>query len=831
MIDDLNDYIGAYGHPNAYTPNIDRLAGEGAIFLNAHAQAPLCGPSRASIMTGLRPSTTGIYGQIEDESIASASEATWRIKFLPAYLGEQGYHTMGVGKLFHRHVPEGVLDESGGRSKGFGPKPPNREFFHWNGEGTSTDWGAFPEDDSLMPDVASADWAIERLAREYQQPFFLGVGFLRPHVPFYVPQKWFDLYDRAAIVTPPYRPDDMEDMPKIVSRIDDLPMMPTTEWAIEHDQWRSIIEAYLACVSFVDHQVGRILEALEESGHRDNTFIILLSDHGYRLGEKGTFAKHALWQEATRVPLIIAGPGIDPGTRVEEVVELLDLYPTILDLADLPAYSRNEGRSLVPLIHGEHPQGARFAITTYGRNNHAVVANGYRYIQYEDGSEELYDHWKDPYEFTNVATDPVYENVRRMLRNKLPKRNRLWAPASEYPFNAYFENQREEQAAAFDFSVEEAIQYCVLKAGLTAEKLKDRSGMPVSIEHGENFWSLRPSDRWAWTNGFWAGILWYAYEASGDAALKAEAMAFTEALKATVHRKIKSHDIGFIANCGFGNGYRLTGIDAYRDALLSAADRLAGLFNAKAGTLLSWPSRVHDGTYAPHNTIIDSMMNLELLFKAADLSGKARYREIAIAHADTVMRHHIRPDGSTSHLVVFDRAGNAVRQVTHQGYADDSTWARGQAWGIYGFTVCYRETGARRYLETARTLARTYLKRLPADGIPYWDFDDPAIPDAPRDASAAAIAASALLELSGLIEDAALAENYRDAAVEMLTTLSTGAYRTFDRNSAFLDHSTGNKPRNREVDVPIIYADYYYLEALLRLRAIDSERATDSTDQ
>ncbi|MEL7162802.1 MAG: sulfatase, partial [Bacteroidota bacterium] len=315
-VDDLNTMIGAFGeYPGVKTPNLDRLAARGTLFTNAHCQAPLCGPSRASLMTGLRPSTSGIYGMIRDDSVRSSNPVTKDQLLLPEYFRREGYRTMGVGKLFHQHAPRGLFEESGGRTKGFGPLPPER--FVWDGYGTSdrkhygrtsTDWGAYPETDTLMPDHQSVSWANARLDRQYDRPFFLGVGLFRVHVPLYVPQKWFDLYPLEEVVTLPYRADDLEDLPPIAFRINDLPMMPTTEWAITSGEWPRVIQAYLACISFVDYEIGRLLDALDASEHADNTVIVLWSDHGYRLGEKGTFAKHALWGVATRVPLLFAGP-------------------------------------------------------------------------------------------------------------------------------------------------------------------------------------------------------------------------------------------------------------------------------------------------------------------------------------------------------------------------------------------------------------------------------------------------------------------------------------------------------------------------------------------
>ena len=290
-IDDLNDWLGCMnGHPNAKTPNIDRLAKRGTLFMNAHCQAPLCGPSRASIMTGLRPTTTGIYGQINDEDIKSANPVTAKVTFLPSYFRTHGYKTMGVGKLFHNFAPEGVFEEAGGREKGFGPKPEKRFYYDpaWFDKpgGTQTDWGAYPEKDDQMPDFRTAQWARERLTEDHNRPFFLAVGFLRPHVPWYVPQKWFDLFPLDSIQLPPYLKDDQADIPELSLKLHDVPMMPTTEWAIANGEWKKIVQAYLACIAFVDHYVGSVIKALEESPYANNTIVVLWSDHGYHIGEK-----------------------------------------------------------------------------------------------------------------------------------------------------------------------------------------------------------------------------------------------------------------------------------------------------------------------------------------------------------------------------------------------------------------------------------------------------------------------------------------------------------------------------------------------------------------
>ncbi len=447
-IDDLNDWLGCMnGHPNAITPNIDRLAAGGVLFMNAHCQAPLCGPSRASVMTGLRPSTTGIYGMIDDDKITLDNPVTEEIIFLPQYFRNNGYHTMGIGKIFHQHAPDGAFDESGGRVRGFGPTP--KERFVWSGrpgkegyEGTSTDWGAYPAADSLMPDYQSVQWAIERLNREYKQPFFLAVGFLRPHVPWYVPQKWFDLHPLESIKEPPYFKEDLDDLPAIVREIDDLPMMPSTEWAIESGEWPKMIQAYLACISFVDHYVGELLDALEKSNHSDNTIILLWSDHGYRMGEKGTFAKHCLWEAGTKAPLIIAGPGIQKNKKVESPAEMLSIYPTLLELCNLEPYAENEGISLVPVLKGTDNSVQGYALTTYGWGNHSIRTKNQRYIRYNDGSEEFYDHTNDPNEWYNLVSTGNTVNITKELRRFLPETDKPYAKHSYYNFNPYFANDK-----------------------------------------------------------------------------------------------------------------------------------------------------------------------------------------------------------------------------------------------------------------------------------------------------------------------------------------------------------------------------------------------------
>ena len=359
---------------------------------------------------------------------------------------------------------------------------------------------------------------------------------------------------------------------------------------------------------------------------------------------------------------------------------------------------------------------------------------------------------------------------------------------------------------------DEALDYCVKKVTGVQERLgADYGESPRNIAPGDCRWNLTPVCQENWTMGFWPGILWYAYEASGDAALETAARGYTEALDFIARQPAYDHDIGFIMFPSFGNGFRLTGDPAYKEAVLATAERLAALFNPAVGTILSWPREVPN--FGGHNTIMDNMLNLETLLWAAENGGDPAWKDIAITHADTTMRYNFRPDGTSYHVAVYDAETGAYQySCTHQGYADDSMWARGQAWGIYGYTMVYRFTREPRFLEFAQKIADVYLARLPADKVPYWDFCDPAIPNASKDASAAAVVASALLELSTYTDG-----KYRADAEAMLRSLYEN-YRAPEGCDSFLLHSTGHHPAGKEIDYSIVYADYYFIEALLRLK-------------
>ena len=383
-------------------------------------------------------------------------------------------------------------------------------------------------------------------------------------------------------------------------------------------------------------------------------------------------------------------------------------------------------------------------------------------------------------------------------------------------------------------NVEKDLAYCHRQVGRALEGLKRSGGwdymqMPRNIlaedlQAGRTEWNCRPATPEEWCGGFWPGVLWYDYEYSGEAYIGRQARNYTASLGYLADRDPYDHDLGFLVYCSFGNGMRIEPSAAYRDIIVGTARQLVRLFNPRVGTILSWPREV-DRQGWPHNTIMDNMMNLEMLFWASRNGGGQDLYDIAVRHAETTMRHHFRPDGSCYHVAVYDTlTGDFVKGVTHQGYSDASMWARGQSWAIYGYTMVYRETRDPRFLDFAQKVTDIYLKRLPErsdDWVPLWDFDDPS-PSAPKDASAACVVASALLELCGYVPEEK-GKEYREAAERMLESLGR-FYQSGDRCVSFLLHSTGHHPAGSEIDASIIYADYYYYEALLRLRRLRQGR-------
>ncbi len=421
IVDDLNDWVTALGdHPQVKTPHIDRLAASGTVFANAHAQAPICGPSRASLLSGLYPAQTGIYGQIKDFQLGPAVAAVSPTLLLPQYLRSHGYYAAGRGKVSHQGAQEGMFDEYHPRTKredDYGPYP--KERFKWSDTRTQTDWGAYPDRDEDMIDFVTAQWGAQFLARDHANPFMLALGFVRPHVPWYVPQAWLDKFPLDEIEMPKVLDSDFDDIPQAGKDLAAVPQMPTLEWAQQNDEWRPMMQAYLASIAFVDHCVGMVMQALESTGRAGDTLVCLASDNGYHLGEKQRFAKMSLWGRSTRVPLMFAGPGVEAQV-IADPVGLIDIYPTVLDMLALPVNPENAGRSLAPVLTKAAMLPVKPQVSVFGRGNFAVIDARYRYIRYADGSEELYDLVTDPMEWHNLAGNADMASVKARLASHIP---------------------------------------------------------------------------------------------------------------------------------------------------------------------------------------------------------------------------------------------------------------------------------------------------------------------------------------------------------------------------------------------------------------------------
>ncbi len=450
-IDDLNDWIGCMGgHPQVKTPNLDRLAKRGTLFLNAHCQSPLCNPSRTSVMLGLRPSTTGVYSlQPAFRTIPKYQDYV----SLPKAFAANGYATSTCGKMYHKDAGKDEF-ETVGRPQARPKGRPKKRFV--DPQVSRLDWGPWPPKDSDQRDFQNAGWAVDQLKNmSGEKPFFMAVGFSKPHVPLYASQKWFDLYPVESIILPPTRKDDRADTPRFSWNIHWKLPEPRLKAVEAGGEWKNKVRAYLACISFMDAQIGRLLDALDAGGLTDNTIVVCWSDHGYHLGEKEITGKNTLWDPSTRVPLIFAGPGIAKGGRCERPTELLDIYPTLAELCQLQSVPAElEGLSLVPLLKNAKSPRSRPAITSHGPGNDTVRTETHRYIRYADGSEELYDMKKDPEEFTNLASRPGTKSLKQELASFLPKKPAKPVPGSnarlvelkEDGF-VYWQNERIEKGA------------------------------------------------------------------------------------------------------------------------------------------------------------------------------------------------------------------------------------------------------------------------------------------------------------------------------------------------------------------------------------------------
>jgi arylsulfatase A-like enzyme len=417
-VDDMNDWIGPFGgYPGIKTPNIDKLAQKGVIFKKAYCSAPACNPSRASLLTGVRPSTSGVYHNNQPWRPVLKDAVT-----IPQYFTAHGYEVKGAGKIFHNAFNDKVswpsyFDVPASPEP---PKAPVNGFAHF-------DWSPVNVQDEDMGDYKVVNEGIGFLKDKHEKPFFLAVGFTRPHLPWYVPQKYFDQYPLSSIKLPKTIENDLNDVPDAGVKI--AKPKGDHKFITEHKQWEKAIQGYLASITFADGQIGRLLDALEKSEYAKNTVIVFFGDHGWHLGEKEHWRKFALWEEASRVPFIVYAPGLSKANGVSErTVNLMDIYPTLTELCKLPAKKGVEGNSVVPLLKNPAAAWSHPSITTHGLGNHAVRSEKYRYIRYNDGSEELYDHDADPQEFKNLAKDAKYASVKSELAKSLPAVNAKDAP-------------------------------------------------------------------------------------------------------------------------------------------------------------------------------------------------------------------------------------------------------------------------------------------------------------------------------------------------------------------------------------------------------------------
>ncbi len=434
-VDDMNDWVSHLGgHPQSITPNLDRLAERGVTFSNAHCAAPVCNPSRVALLTGLRPSSTGVY----------FNENPWRpvlpnVITLPKHFKDNGYFCAGFGKVYHGRYPDPTDWDIWGSAPG-DTRNATEEKHLTNGGIGSLRFGPLGNTDEEMLDHINVTRAIEQLNRTHDSPWFIACGMTKPHLPFSVPKKYFDKFPLDSIELPVVLADDLGDIPAAGVKI----AKPKGDHVkiIKSGRWAEAVQAYLATINFTDVQVGRLLDALDASPYKDNTIICLWSDHGWHLGEKQHWRKFALWEEATKAPMIWVVPGVTPkGEVCSRPVDSLNIYPTMVDLCGLSAPVNPEGQKLEgvnmrSLLAKPDANWDRPALTTHGRNNHGLRSQRYRYIRYADGSEELYDHRTDPMEFNNLAKNASMTSVKEELAAWLPEDNVTEAPRDTRPKKA-----------------------------------------------------------------------------------------------------------------------------------------------------------------------------------------------------------------------------------------------------------------------------------------------------------------------------------------------------------------------------------------------------------
>lgn len=439
-VDDMNDWLGCLETtPRAITPNIDQLAARGVNFTNAHTAGVFCAPSRAAIFSGQFASTTGCY------RTATYFYDHPQIESLQLSFAKAGYETFGAGKLFHH--PAGAIDQRGWtkfflrnqsqRESGWPlnswseetpfPQPFPNSIYNRGQEitgGLFLEWGAIPnEREEEMADTKRINWAVEKLQQQRDKPFFLAVGIYAPHFPNYCPQKYFDLYDVNDIEHPPYKADDLDDLPPKIKKI------KTARSRIHQkledlDAIEDAIHGYLASMSYADAMMGRVLDALEAGPHQDNTIVVLWSDHGYHHGEKGDWGKHTLWERTSNVPLIWAGPGVAQGSKTDVTVSLIDMYPTLVEMCGLPQpHQKLEGESIAATLADPALAKDRSVFLPHmNPHEYAIINRNWRYIRYGEDGEELYNVLVDPNEWTNLASRPEHEGLKAEMRALAPKK-------------------------------------------------------------------------------------------------------------------------------------------------------------------------------------------------------------------------------------------------------------------------------------------------------------------------------------------------------------------------------------------------------------------------
>lgn len=411
-VDDLNHWVGYLGrNRQTITPNIDRLAANGLSFTRSYCAAPSCNPSRAALMSGLRPGQSGVYGNNDDWRRVLDEKLALTTTFRNA-----GYYVAGAGKIYHEaYRRPGEWDDYLEKSAKE-PSPPGDK-----GVG-GIRFGAVDANDEDLREWNIVQYGIDQLEREHDKPFFLAIGLHKPHMPWFVPRKYFDMHPLDQIELPPTQADDLADIPPAGVKM--AKAMGDHEKMLKSGRSKEAVQAYLASVSYADAMIGRLLDALEKSPYRDNTIVVLWGDHGWHLGEKEHWRKFALWEEATRAPLIWVVPGVTkPGSVSERTVDFMTIYPTLTDLAGIKTPSHIEGKSIRPLLVDPKAEWSEPAVMTQEFGNHAVRTEGWRYIRYVNGDEELYDESADPYEWKNLAGDPAFANQKADLAAHLPKDN------------------------------------------------------------------------------------------------------------------------------------------------------------------------------------------------------------------------------------------------------------------------------------------------------------------------------------------------------------------------------------------------------------------------